>query len=76
MGEPGYGSWRSITAADAVSLSFGFPFPESFPNDELAAAAEALLEEEPERALSYVGGESANRLPSVVVERARERGVD
>jgi 2-aminoadipate transaminase len=76
MDEPGYGSWRSISAPEAVSLSFGFPFPASFPNDELLAAAEALFDEAPETALSYVGSGAANELASVVVERARERGID
>lgn len=42
LGGERYGSWRSIDAPGAVSLSYGFPFPASFPNDELVAAAEAF----------------------------------
>ena len=76
LGEEGYGSWRSIDAPGAISLSFGFPYPESFPNDELVAAAEAVFEEEGEVALQYGGGEYADRLVEAVVERERRRGID
>jgi len=76
LDEEGYGSWRSIKAPGAVSLSFGFPFPESFPEDQLVAAAEAVFEEEGERALQYGGGEYVDRLTETIVERERERGID
>jgi 2-aminoadipate transaminase len=76
LGEEGYGSWRSIDEPDAVSLSFGFPYPESFPHDELVAAAEAVFEEESDTALQYGGGDYADRLVEVVAERERERGID
>ncbi|WP_134672494.1 aminotransferase-like domain-containing protein [Halorussus marinus] len=76
LNEEGYGSWRSIKAPGAVSLSFGFPFPESFPEDQLVAAAEAVFEQEGERALQYGGGEYVDRLTETVVERERERGID
>ncbi|MFC5278323.1 PLP-dependent aminotransferase family protein [Halorubrum rubrum] len=71
-----YGAWRSIRDADAVPLSFGFPYPESFPNGELVSAAESLFEYEGDRALQYGGGEYADALPAVIVERARDRGID
>jgi 2-aminoadipate transaminase len=76
LGGERYGSWRSIDAPDAVSLSYGFPFPASFPNDELVAAAEAVFEEEGKHALQYGGGEYANRLVETAAERERERGID
>ncbi|MFB6154337.1 MAG: PLP-dependent aminotransferase family protein [Haloferacaceae archaeon] len=76
LGESGYGDWRSIDAPDAVSLSFGFPFPDSFPNDELVAAAEAVFEAEGDRALQYGGGDYADSLTDAVVERERERGIE
>ncbi|WP_132061563.1 aminotransferase-like domain-containing protein [Halorussus amylolyticus] len=76
LGEDGYGSWRAIDAPDAVSLSFGFPYPESFPNDELVAAAEAVFEEEGDRALQYGGGDYSDRLAELVAERERKRGID
>jgi 2-aminoadipate transaminase len=71
-----YGSWRAIDAPDAVSLSFGFPYPASFPNDELVAAAADLFEAEGDSALQYGGGEYAGQLSEVVAARERERGVD
>lgn len=71
----GYGSWRAISAPDAVSLSFGFPFPDSFPTDELDAATETVLAEEGSRALQYGGGEYASHLPEFAAKRARERGM-
>jgi 2-aminoadipate transaminase len=76
MGSSVYGDWRSIQNADAVPLAFGFPYPESLPNGELVSAAESLVAAEPDSALQYGGGESASELRDVVVERARERGID
>jgi 2-aminoadipate transaminase len=76
MDEAGYGSWRSISAPDAVSLSFGFPFPDSFPNEELVDSAEGLFEAEGDVALQYGGGDYADALADMVVERANARGID
>jgi 2-aminoadipate transaminase len=76
LGEEGYGSWRSIDAPGAVSLSFGFPYPASFPNDELVDAAEAVFEAEGDTALQYGGGDYADRLVGAVAERERRRGID
>jgi 2-aminoadipate transaminase len=76
LGEEGYGSWRSIDAPGAVSLSFGFPYPASFPNEELVDAAETVFEAEGDRALQYGGGDYAERLTDAVVEQERGRGVD
>ena len=71
-----YGAWRAIRDADAVPLSFGFPYPDSFPNGELLSAAESLFEAEGDCALQYGGGERADALSTVVAERARDRGID
>lgn len=71
-----YGSWRSVSAPDAVSLSFGFPFPAALPGSELVAAAETILEEEGARALGYRGGDYAGNLAENVAARERERGID
>lgn len=76
IGESAYGSWRAISAPEAVSLSFGFPFPDAFPNDELVAAAEAVFAAEGDTALQYGGGAYADRLTDVVREREGARGVD
>ncbi|MEF8841061.1 MAG: PLP-dependent aminotransferase family protein [Haloarculaceae archaeon] len=76
IGEEGYGSWRSIDAPGAVSLSFGFPYPASFPEEELVAAAEAVFEEEGDEALQYGGGDYVDRLVESVVTQERRRGID
>lgn len=76
MGEEGYGAWRSISAPDAVSLSFGFPYPDSFPNEELLTAARDLFAEEGDVALQYTGGENAQSLAGIVAEQASRRGID
>ena len=71
-----YGGWRSIRDADAVPLSFGFPYPDSFNIGELLSSAESLFEAEADDALQYGGGESADGLPELIVERAADRGID
>lgn len=76
MDEAGYGSWRSVSDPAAVSLSFGFPFPGSFPNEELVEAAEAVFAAEGDVALQYTGGEYASGLSEFVADRARDRGID
>lgn len=76
VGEPGYGNWRTISTPDAVSLSFGFPYPNSLPNEELLSAAEAVFEAEGDQALQYGGGEYTDRLTEWIAERARNRGID
>ena len=76
IGEEGYGSWRSIDAPGAVSLSFGFPYPESFPEGELVAAAETVFDEEGDEALQYGGGDYVDRLVDVVVDQERQQGID
>jgi len=70
-----YGAWRSIADADAVPLSFGFPYPASFPNDALVESAEALFEAEGDCALQYGGGEYADALPELIASRARDRDI-
>ena len=74
--DEGYGAWRSIAAPDAVSLSLGFPYPESFPNDELLSAARGVFAEEGDVALQYTGGQYASGLADVVAGHARRRGID
>ena len=71
-----YGAWRGIRDPDAVPLSFGFPYPDSFPNGELVSAAEFIFDAEGDRALQYGGGEYADALPEVIADRARNRGID
>lgn len=72
----GYGDWQAITTADAVSLSFGFPGPETFPEAELTAAVEAVLAENGASVLQYGADSYADRLEAFVAEREQARGID
>ncbi|WP_254863254.1 PLP-dependent aminotransferase family protein [Halovivax gelatinilyticus] len=72
----GYGSWRAIATADAVSLAFGFPYPESLPTARLQESTGAVLDDEGERALQYGGGAYADRLQTWVAKRETDRGID
>ncbi|WP_267162816.1 PLP-dependent aminotransferase family protein [Halovenus salina] len=74
--ESAYGSWRSIATEDAVSLSFGFPDPDLFPQSGLAESVDAVLAEEGDEALQYGAGEYREELRSYLVEQERERGID
>jgi 2-aminoadipate transaminase len=76
MGDSPYGAWRSIGDEDAVSLSFGFPFPDALPADELAAVTETVLAEDGARVLQYGGGEDADRLPDRIVDLLDGHGID
>ncbi|SNR34881.1 aminotransferase-like domain-containing protein [Halorubrum vacuolatum] len=76
MDGEGYGAWRSFTDPDAVPLSFGFPFPDSFPLEDLSEAVETLFTADPDTALQYTGPGYATSLPEIIAGRARERGID
>ena len=76
LDEPGYGSWRSLTAPDAVSLSFGFPYPDSFPETALSESLDTVLQEEGSDALQYGGGEYVEKLKAGVLDREATHGVD
>jgi 2-aminoadipate transaminase len=76
LDEPGYGSWRSIRAPDAVSLSFGFPYPESFPEAALLESLEVVLEEEGSQALQYGGGTYVDSLREGILGREAVHGVE
>ncbi len=76
MGKLSYGDWRQLSAPGAVSLSYGYPFPESFPNEKLVSAAEELFDAEGDVALQYGGGEYADELAPIVADRIRDRGID
>ncbi|WP_247728947.1 PLP-dependent aminotransferase family protein [Halovivax limisalsi] len=72
----GYGSWRAIAGADAVSLAFGFPSPDALPIEALSNSVDAVLDDEGAQALQYGGGRYADRLESWVETRALDRGID
>lgn len=67
--------WRDLLTPETVLLTFGFPFPDSFPNETLVAAAETLFEAAPHEALQYGGGDAADALAGIVAERSRDRGL-
>jgi 2-aminoadipate transaminase len=71
-----YGAWRRIVDADAVGLSFGFPFPDALPQSTLTESVAAVFEAEGPEALQYGGGRYAGRLTEIVRERAAARGID
>jgi len=72
----GYGSSASPAAEDAVPLTYGFPYPESFPTAELVAATETVLAEEAADVLQYGGGEYVERLHDGLLAREHDRGID
>jgi len=71
-----YGDWRAIAAADAVSLSFGFPHPGALPRAELTAAVEGVFAEHGPEVLQYGADGYADRLDSFVADRERASGID
>ncbi len=72
----GYASSATPAADDAVPLTYGFPYPDSFPTAELVAATETVLEEEGADVLQYGGGEYVERLHDGLLARERGRGID
>ncbi|MFC7072991.1 PLP-dependent aminotransferase family protein [Halovenus rubra] len=76
MDHSAYGSWRNIATDDAVSLSFGFPDPDLFPEDKLHTSLKTVLADEGDDALQYGGGDYQESLTSFLKEQERERGID
>ncbi|ELY34456.1 GntR family transcriptional regulator [Natrialba magadii ATCC 43099] len=76
IGKAGYGDWRTISAPDAVSLGYGFPYPESLPEDDLIEATETVLTDEDEQVLQYGGGSYTEQLETFLADRAHSRGID
>lgn len=66
--------WRSRAAA-AVPLHAGFPFPESFPTQDLARATAAVMEREGAEALQYGGGPALRGLQEYLEARSRRHGL-
>lgn len=66
---------RGRPSPDAIPLTFGYPYPESFAIDELARAATTSLTEEGRLTLQYGGGPSTQKLGEYLFRRAVERGV-
>lgn len=71
-----YGSWRRLSNPDAVPLNYGYPYPDSYPMDELVKATEHLLEHDGAQALKYGGGSLASKVTELAAQRCTERGMD
>jgi 2-aminoadipate transaminase len=69
------GTWIPPHVPGAVRLNAGYPFPESVPVTELAAAMQALLAAEGDRPLHYSGSPAMNRLPALLAARSAARGM-
>ena len=67
--------FRGQTRTDNIPLSFGFPYPSSFPIEELTRAAATSLAQEGTGSLQYSGGPSRKKLPEFLFDRAVARGV-
>ncbi|MDG5820755.1 PLP-dependent aminotransferase family protein [Natronococcus sp. A-GB7] len=76
IGSTGYGDWRLVSASDAVSLGYGFPYPSSLPSDDLVTVTEAVLADEGEHVLQYGGGSYTEQLTDFLVERAQSSDID
>ncbi len=69
------GSWMPALPPGCIRLSAGYPFADSVPSKELAAAAAALVAEERDLPFHYLGSPMMNRLTSWLVERSAARGM-
>jgi len=61
---------------DNIPLAYGYPFPGSFPIDDLVASATSALTEEGTRALQYGGGPSVVSLRKLLAQRLKNRGLE
>lgn len=66
--------WREAVTDESVLLTYGYPYPDSFPYDELQDALDILISTEPEDALQYGGATSARKLDSIIADRLQYRG--
>mgnify|MGYP000601520954 CR=1 FL=1 len=76
LDDPGFTGGASPPAPDAVPLTYGFPYPESFPEAALREAVETVLDEEAADVLQYGGGEYVERLHDGLLAREAVHGVD
>jgi len=66
---------RSRRKLGSIPLNYGYPFAESFPNEELTRALREAFEQEPGRVLQYGSGAVAQSLPLFLAGRAARRGM-
>ena len=60
---------------DHVHLSFGFPYSDLFPTQELSEAAALATSEQGKKALHYYGGPAISSLPKWVGDRLEKIGI-
>lgn len=68
-------SWGGAARPDAVPLNYGFPYPESYPLEDLIEACATALREDGSEALRYGGGPLAGEFDAMVADRCNERGL-
>lgn len=76
LDDAGYAGGASPPAPDAVPLTYGFPYPESFPVAALRSAVETVLDEEAADVLQYGGGEYVERLHDGILAHEAVHDVD
>ena len=59
----------------SIPLNYGFPYPDSYPMEALAASLGGVFAADGPAALKYGGAQLADRLNEQVVERCRQRGI-
>jgi len=67
---------RARLRSDNIQLAYGYPFPGSFPIDQLISSASRALEREGTRALQYGGGPSVRDLRALLTRRLKSRGMN
>lgn len=69
------GSWMPVLPPGCIRLSAGYPFPESVPTAEIVQAARALVEDEADLPLHYLGSPSMAALAGQLRARCLARGI-
>lgn len=69
------GSWMPSLPPGTIRLSAGYPFPAVVPSQEIAAAAAAVLAEEGDKPLQYLGSPAMASLPALLRGRMAQRGM-
>ena len=67
-------SFRSPDREDVIPLAAGWPDPESFPREALAAAGRRILDEQPDAVLSYQPPEGVPVLRDAIAEHGARHG--
>ncbi|MFW5897209.1 MAG: PLP-dependent aminotransferase family protein [Bacillota bacterium] len=60
---------------DAVPLHYGYPYPDSYPLQDLSEAAAASLLRDGAECVNYGGGDLADQFSGMVRDRLRTRGI-